>query len=751
MIRLLFLLLAMFVNPIMALATDSIEFKSVQEILDLYHKTNQTPCASKVFADALNNADKISEDTPENIARIWAKNVMLAPDVLIKVLECPELKDISPTTTIVFSPVVYKFPNGRTLTINYTTQPKTLQHHIELANKRSLPNSNPNPELNNPTDPSKYMNTEPAWYAIMVVQHDSLSEFVGPGKNNTLSVKYLYDNIDNIYPHGYSCTSKSALANDNDTINKAVRNTIALDEDDSNDYYVAGDVNLEWVMYAEIAADILLTVATMGGGEVLTMASKAKNATRIADNLNDSMKVLSKIDEVKDYIELSKQITTHTDDIVKIKNATTKAAPLWDDYIKLIKNVEKEEANIAKLYKEVNQINDAISSGTKTKKDLLKILDLIESKEATIKNTMGNADKLMNQIGEAFQTVKYLDSETFHAGKTIIDATKSEAEIAKIEKEIKAATEAAENLAKADKNVALFKESAEALQKVSKYKEGLLALRRPQTGNIITRTLKSLYHAETGADKLAKASKLARTGMSSKSAKLLDWLFENGLKFGSRLGKYHRNAGLLYQSVKFLGDMYDQTSTTSKEFSNGIEFKPLCLLSADDLKGQENVVNYGMWLMWIGNSTDPADDDAAYLQAMDFATKFAYNLNKVQSEDTVNCNVDIYVVRPIIKLDETNLEDPKGEMFYLFMNEIPWTTHDQFTETIKDVTKWEAEQQQRFNQNPIKKRGYKLQSEIEQSKEQTNPDNIEEITTEQKSDDISDENVSDIPDKSAEQ
>ena len=132
--------------------------------------------------------------------------------------------------------------------------------------------------------------------------------------------------------------------------------------------------------------------------------------------------------------------------------------------------------------------------------------------------------------------------------------------------------------------------------------------------------------------------------------------------------------GFVYGAVVFLGDLYDRTSNTSQQYSNGIEFKPLCLLSADDLEGQENEVNYGMWLMWTGNSTDAADDDAAYLQAMDFAEKFNYVLNEYQDEHIQNCNVDIYVVRPIIRLDETNPDETTGELFYLFMNDIPWTS-----------------------------------------------------------------------------
>ena len=144
-----------------------------------------------------------------------------------------------------------------------------------MATKPSLPNGDPNPKLMDPNDPGKYLNTEPSWYAIMVVQHDSLSEFVGPEKNNTVSLKWLDDNIDHVYPKGYRCTSKSAITptNDYDTINKVVHEVVEI-EKDSNDYYVAGDVNLEWVMYAEIAADIIISVATFGGGAVATGALK---------------------------------------------------------------------------------------------------------------------------------------------------------------------------------------------------------------------------------------------------------------------------------------------------------------------------------------------------------------------------------------------------------------------------------------------------------------------------------------------
>lgn len=657
--------------------------KSTSEILDLYNATQQTPCASKIFAEALYaNADKIPEDAPEYLARAWAKQVMQSPEVLTDVLQCPEL-NIPNTQTIVFTPVVYEFSNGRTLTINYTTQPKTIKQHIMLASKRSLPNDDVSPDLLN-TDPEKfgkYTNTEPAWYAIMVVQHDALSEFVGPNKNNTVSLKYINDNIDKIYPHGYFCTSKSAITNDSDNINIAVRNTVDLGDDDSNDYYVAGDVNLGWVMYAEIALDVIITVATAGLGEAAMVAAKSANSARASKKIIDTLKSLRGMDTVKDYISTSRKIATHTDDIAKLtKNA--------DDYARLLKNIEK--ANKA------GKLDDAKKYGQEARK----LLDEARKIDPNVTvDMLRDTDKMSDHLKTTKETIQKL-------------------------------TKHSDELVKKHKEITKYKETAEAFQDLVKYRRELLAFKRPQTGNVIVRSFKTLFASQKGADKIAKSSKLARAGMSTKSAKIGDWLFESTLKHGARLARFERDVGLIYGAVSFLGEMYDYTSDTSKEFSNGIEFKPLCLLSADDLKGYENVVNYGMWLLWQGNSTDPSDDDAAYLQAMDFAEKFAYNLNKLQEDETAHCNVDIYVVRPIIRLDETNLNEPSGELFYLFMNDIPWTTAESFSDKIIDTQQWNQQQKELYNQNPIKARGYKLPSEIQTQETENNDTQNDNVATE---------------------
>lgn len=632
----------------------SSDFKTTEEILAEYHNEKQTDCVSEIFSAALQeNSNAISETDEESIVQAWAKTTMLDANVLKQILQCPEITSVSDDTKIIFTPIIYQFPMGRTLTINYSTTPKVLKQHLMLATRPSIPNGDVNPKLMDPEDGGKYLSTEPAWYGILVVQHDSLSEFVGPGKNNTVSLKYINDNIDKLYPSGPRCTSKSAitLGNNYDTINRVIHNVVNI-EDDSNDYYVAGDVNLEWVMYAEIAADVLITVATFGGGAFATGALKSTRATRTAKNLIKSTKDLNKLEHVKKYTGVARTITQHSDDIAKIEKNIKNS----EKYERALQNAEKARKagkDASKYEKEAEDILDAAKKiDPKITPENLKNIDKLKSEQTRLTEALKQAEQNARELENPKKYLKVFD---------------------------KLSPEEQAKLEKAGQDITQYKQNGEALADLMKYRRELRALRRPQTGNIISRALKSFKATMKGGTKqMAKAGRVARHGMSSRSARMADWLRDATLKHGARLAKFESATGLIYGIVAFLGDMYDKTSAMSKEFSNGIEFKPLCLLSADDLAGQENVVNYGMWLMWTGNTTDPADDDAAYLQAMDFASKFYYQLDEYQDEHGANCNVDIYVVRPIIRLDETNIDDPHGEMFYLFMNEIPWSTANQY-------------------------------------------------------------------------
>lgn len=530
---------------------------------------DNTQCSTAAFANGLAaNISQVSETDSEADIKQWIYQVFKDKTVLQAVLNCPEFSNIPDDETIKFLPITYTFPGGREIVINYETQPKILKQRLSLTDKKDITNNNnPNPEIGNPDDTSIWTNTDPAWYAIMVVEADSLDEFVGTDKNNTVSIKWINDNIDKIYPQGFTCTSKSALATDDDEINQAVSETVNI-EDDSNDYYVAGDVSLEWIGYLEIGLDVAVTVLTAGTGTAILGTTKAIRASKTLKNLGTSLRQLTKLESVQNYMKIAQQYNRATEELKTIDKV-------------------KDAANYAR-------------------------------KENEIKNLAQNM----------------------------------------------------KNLEQADDNIKKYKQASDTFTSLNQYRRNLRLLRPAQRGNVVARLWRYVKAANTGGGALRNGAKVARSSM--KSGKIRDWLFQSTLRNAGVLAKAEEIGGLLYGALTFLGGMYDMTDTSTDEFTNNIEFKPLTLLSADDLYNQENVVNYGMWLMWLGDSFSPEDDDAAYLQAMDFANKFHFNLEQVQNKQNSHaCNVDIFVVRPVIR---TSADGTSSELYYLIMNDQPWTT-----------------------------------------------------------------------------
>lgn len=543
------------------------DFVATDEILA--RTPNDTQCATAIFANALaETMNQVSESDSETVIQQWIYTNFSRPDVIKSVLACPEIAGAAVDETITFLPVITNFPGGREIVVNYETQPKILQQRLISANKRSLPGMDPSPRIGALNDASVWTNTDPAWYGIMVVEAGALDNFVGNGKNNTIALKYIADNIANLFPKNDRCTSGSALANDNEMVNIAMHRLVSV-PDDTNDYYVAGDVNLQWISYLEIGLDVAITVATMGGGAAVLGTTKAARASRTLKNLGTTMRTLSKTDSVRDYVKISRNYARAADELKKIDRATDAAA-------------------YAKKLDEVNNL-----TGTMRKME---------------------------------QT---------------------------------------------DNNVKQFKQASTSFTELNKYRHALRGLRAAQRGNIIARTWRAARAANTGGKMLNRGAKIARSSM--KSGRIRDWLFQSTLKNAGKLAKLEATGGLVYGTLKFVGGMYDWTETSTGEFTSGIEFSPLLLLSADDLQGQENVVNHGMWLMWMGDSVSAADDDAAYLQAMDTAAKFYQDLVETQQDENIHpCNIDIYVVRPVIR----NPGDENSELYYLIMNDEPWSTRE---------------------------------------------------------------------------
>lgn len=543
---------------------DTDGFVSADEILN--RTPDDTKCATAVFANALaQTASSVSESDHETVIQQWIQTTFSSAPVLTAVLECPEISGIPENETVKFLPIQYTFPGGREIVINYETQPKILKQRLLLANKRGVNNLDASPRID---DNSVWTNTDPAWYAIMVVQHGALDEFAATGKNHTISLQYIKDNIDDLYPKNGDCTSRSAIANDKDLINLAMHRTVGLGDDDTNDYYVAGDINLQWISYLEIAADVAITVVTAGGGAVALGATKAVRASRTLKNLTTTIKTLSKSEKVRDYIRLSQRYTRAADELKKIDRVKDAAA------------YERKSSEVKRLGQNMRQME------------------------------------------------------------------------------------------RAEEDVKKYKQATDSFAEISKYRRALRSLHTAQRGNIVARGWRALRAANTGNKMLSRGARIARS--SSTSGRIRDWMFNSTMRNLGMLAKMESAGGLLYGALKFAGDMYDWTETSTGEFTNGVDFAPLLLLSADDIPGQENVVNYGMWLMWAGDSISAADDDAAYLQAMDTAAKFYQDLSETQDDKNNHaCDVDIYVVRPILQNPGTE----NTAIYYLIMNDVPWTTH----------------------------------------------------------------------------
>lgn len=584
-------------------------------------------CTTRIFSDALiETMADIDPNAPEIDIRKWVLGAFSSKTTLGSILECPEITSISDTDTIKFTPIQHTFSNGRKIVINYETQPKLLKQRLKLLTKRPLPSDEISPRIG-PDSDSLWTNTDPAWYGIMVVEHGALDEFVGPDKNNTISLKYIEENIDSLYPSGIGCTNKSALANDVAAINRATTNAIGIKEQtgekDTNDYYVAGDVNLQWISYFEIALDVALTVVTWGGSAIASGALKATRAGRSLDNLKTVIKTLSKTEDVQKYINAVRAQKKTQGQINSLKNATKEI-----DELKKIKNKlnKLDQTKDAKQYEKLKKQADELT-------------------ESITKRGHGtDLDDINKQIKENQENLKTINKEV--------------------------------NGLKSKKDVAKYRESVQASSDLKKLIVDLRRLRKPQRGNVIARTAKTtkaLHRARraafSGNDILRRANKLGRR--STFSGQMRDWLFDSSLKSVGILTNASAKGAALYGAIKFVGDMYDYTTDNTNQYTNGIKFKPLLLLSADDIAGQENVVNYGMWILFAGSSTDSNDDDAAYLQAMDFASKFYEDLYEIQNEKNSPCNVDIFVVRPIIR----NLDTENAELFYLIMNDEPWTTN----------------------------------------------------------------------------
>ena len=720
--------------PMVAFCADGTD--SVNTMLN--RKSDNTKCAAIAFRQALaNNANmiKVPDEADTTEIDVWAQFSFAQPETLRAVLNCPEIKQFDDDDTIIFDTVSYTFSNGRTIQINYETQKKVLKQKLLLADKKQGP-VEVNPDIaHDAAIGNVWINVDPAWYAIMVAEHNSLKDFVGPDKNNILSADYIEQNITQFYPKDHSgstqadCTSRSAYAGDTDMINRAVTITVGgvppksaqerklLTPEEKqqqklakkNDYYVMGEANLNWVAASEITADVVLTIVTGGGYAAVKGGVQALRATRIFKQSAKALNTLKKSKDVARFIKTDRQMgilglaiknLDNIENITKLEHETTQSISKLEHTLEVLKSQKASGKEIAAIEKELETAKkqaEAIKKAKKTAKKIRKYKQKIEDGQKELNDsqkknlqdytnqinkkqnklaTEGNklTKKERNQLKKDIKTLskKKKDIEK----KTMLSAEEKQAiqnEIETLTKEysgnlddIKGMYNTELNALRETKDVKSFEEVVKAQREAAHtaylLRQGKIAF-QAHRGLLPMRAYKAFKSLRTGlksGKNLDKAAKVVRANTSGLSARINDWLFHNTVKNLPPVAKIPVALQLLNMTAKTIGDMYDVTQISTDKFTNGVDMKPYLLLGADNMEGYEDVVNEGMWLFWAGSSTSAADDDAAFLEAMSFAERFHQDLVEVQDQSNIMaCDVDIYVVRPIIRNPGTHPMDNK--------------------------------------------------------------------------------------------
>ncbi len=655
----------------------------------------QTKCATSIFNEALaKNAKNMIED-PELASTTeidtWAHFAFSQPDVLSAVLKCPELTSLGEDDSIIFEPISYTFSNGRTIEINYETTKKTLEQRLKLAYKPNVAGGEINPDIFKDSEQGNvWVNVDPAWYAILVAEHGSMDPYVGDDKNNILSLKYIQNNIDKFYPVDHfsnifhaDCTSKTAIAGDTDMINIAASKSVGgvskkykpetdAEKDQAklaknNDFYVMGDGDLRFITALEIVADIVLTVVTWGGAAA---AKGVIQALRMGRALKKSQKAIKALRASRDVTKWTKASKRTTDVQRAIKNVDN-----IEDSYRTISNIERTSTQTVKNLTHKRDLLKARKAKSKTIKSVEKELEIAQKQAKATQESTATAEKLRKM------------EQTLKEGKLGPDETKKlEKEMEELKKTYSKQLDKLNDLhanelkqLEKTKDVKNYKKVSEAQREVAHnlymLRQGKIAL-QSKRGILPVRAYRSWKALRTGlkgAKKSGKAVKAIRAGTSGFVNRVNDMLFHNTLKTLSAIATVPAAIQTAKVVLKIFADSYDYTDISTSEYTNGIDMQPYLLLGADDIPNYENVVNHGMWMFWTGSSTSAADDDAAYLQAMSFAEKFHQDLVETQDEyNVMSCDVDIYVVRPIIRNPGTD----GAELYYLFMNTTPWTTHD---------------------------------------------------------------------------
>ena len=258
---------------------------------------------------------------------------------------------------------------------------------------------------------------------------------------------------------------------------------------------------------------------------------------------------------------------------------------------------------------------------------------------------------------------------TLQAANAAIRTVKLTQDGAKIDKAISLA-----RAAKTGKDTAAVKSRADAVAALADagitVRKGVRGTELVKIGNslhnikpTIQGAVKTIPWTTAMATGLKNPWRLVKDGITTLKPKNLAKLYGPGVSWGRRF----KNAipVTTVAGVSLWNELRKAWgySTATVKIDDNISFNSFGLLSADNIENRENEVSHGAWIKFEEIGT--ANEDDALHEALAFAEAFQEDLSKVNLEETLCDDLDIYVVQPGISNPD---KMRTREVFYVIQN-----------------------------------------------------------------------------------
>ena len=296
------------------------------------------------------------------------------------------------------------------------------------------------------------------------------------------------------------------------------------------------------------------------------------------------------------------------DEATKVAREGEKMLQNIDKMNKITRNITKNEKRLVKLMKNVEKNGPEITKlGEEIRHDYMTYVD--EASKMFDMTGIKDVNALMSKSPDELAKLFRDEFKNLPKGE-LNDFIKSLKDVHEAQNNMNQAELWAKELVRMEKELKEFKKGTSQYEIMSK---SIDAVRKMHI-NEVSKVLKAGNKLTGAINKISRIKANLKTAFrySTRASTIRDYLFHSSLRNASRIAQAGESLAVLHFVLGLIGDFWDWTDVSSKKFTNDISMKPYLLLSADDIDGQDNEVNYGMWLMWSGDSTSPEDDDAAY-------------------------------------------------------------------------------------------------------------------------------------------